>query len=157
MNPHPHRWQYALLAYAWRILWSSERASFGNGFLNLFGFMPATMNYDEHLEWLYDLQWHGMKLGLANTEALLAELGNPHDKLQIIHIAGTNGKGSVCAILTSVLVKAGYKVGTYTSPHLQDFTERIAINGSPVSEGDIVNSIKRIKPKICKPCGIFMA
>ncbi len=108
------------------------------------------MNYDEHLEWLYDLQWHGMKLGLANTEALLAELQNPHEGLKIIHVAGTNGKGSVCAILTSVLVKAGYKVGTYTSPHLSDFTERIAVNGIPVSEGDIVSSIKRIKPKIEK-------
>ncbi len=106
------------------------------------------MNYEDSLEWLYDLQYIGIKLGLANTKALLAELGDPHDKLKIIHVAGTNGKGSVCAFLTSVLVEAGHKVGTYTSPHLKEFGERIAINGYPMTHDELVRGIARIKPKV---------
>ena len=106
------------------------------------------MNYEDSLDWLYNLQYIGIKLGLDNTKALLAELGNPYDKLKIIHVAGTNGKGSVCAFLTSVLVEAGYKVGTYTSPHLKEFGERIAINGYPMTHDEFVRGIVRIKPKV---------
>ena len=106
------------------------------------------MNYEDSLNWLYNLQYIGIKLGLDNTKALLAELGNPHDKLRIIHVAGTNGKGSVCAFLTSVLVEAGYKVGTYTSPHLKEYGERIAINGYPMTHDEFVRGIYRLKPKV---------
>jgi len=64
---------------------------------------------------------------------LLANLGNPHHRVPVIHVAGTNGKGSVCAYLSSVLTQAGYRVGRYTSPHLVDWTERICLNEQPIS------------------------
>lgn len=110
--------------------------------------MTAQDNYDEALNWLYDLQYFGMKLGLANTRALLLEMGNPHEKLKAVHVAGTNGKGSVCAFLTSILMDAGLKVGTYTSPHLSDFGERICINEFPMSRSEVLRSITQIRPKI---------
>ncbi len=108
------------------------------------------MNYDEALHWLYELQFFGMKLGLENTLALLKELDNPYKKLQVIHVAGTNGKGSVCAFVSSVLKEAGYRVGTYTSPHLLEYGERISINGYPMKRSDFVRSVERIKPIIEK-------
>jgi len=76
----------------------------------------------------------GMNLGLARIEKLLAALGNPHLQVPIIHVTGTNGKGSVCAYLSAVLTAAGYKVGRYTSPHLIDWTERICLNEQKISE-----------------------
>lgn len=75
----------------------------------------------------------GVDLGLARIEALLAAMDNPHHRVPIIHVAGTNGKGSVCAYLSSVLTAAGYRTGRYTSPHLVEWTERICINGEPIS------------------------
>ncbi|MBU4070831.1 MAG: bifunctional folylpolyglutamate synthase/dihydrofolate synthase, partial [Candidatus Thermoplasmatota archaeon] len=90
--------------------------------------MKQQDDYDAAVKWLYGLQYFGMKLGLDNTRTLLAELGNPHEELRAIHVAGTNGKGSVCAFLTNILMDAGLKVGTYTSPHLRDFGERICID-----------------------------
>lgn len=89
-----------------------------------------------------------MKLGLDNTRALLAELGNPHEKLKTVHVAGTNGKGSVCAILTSILMNAGLKVGTYTSPHLSDFGERICIDNIPMNRPEVLRSVAHVKPKV---------
>ncbi len=74
----------------------------------------------------------GVNLGLTRIQALLAAMGNPHQYVPIIHVAGTNGKGSVCAYLSSVLTAAGYKVGRYTSPHLVDWNERICIDGEPI-------------------------
>jgi len=106
------------------------------------------MNYERSIQWLYDLQFFGMKLGLDNTLALMEELGNPHERLKVIHVAGTNGKGSVCAFLTSVLKEAGYKVGTYTSPHLREFGERICINGFPMTKDEVVRSTSIIKPVV---------
>lgn len=104
--------------------------------------------YENSLDWLYRLQFLGTKLGLDNTKALLAGLGNPEKKLRVIHVAGTNGKGSVCAIVSSILREAGYKVGTYASPHLKEFGERISINGYPMSHDEFVRAIKRIRPKV---------
>lgn len=75
-----------------------------------------------------------MKLGLERVKAFLETLGEPHRAYPVIHIAGTNGKGSVCAYLTSALVEAGYRVGTLTSPHLEHVNERVAINGIPVDD-----------------------
>ncbi|MDO9536888.1 MAG: Mur ligase family protein [Thermoplasmata archaeon] len=110
--------------------------------------MSEQNDYDEAVNWLYDLQYFGMKLGLANTRALLAELGNPHEKLKAVHVAGTNGKGSVCAFLTSILMDSGMKVGTYTSPHLRDFGERICINEFPMTRSEVLSSIKAIRPRV---------
>lgn len=106
------------------------------------------MEYDEAIEWLYDLQYFGVKLGLDNTTALLDSLGNPHEKFRSIHVAGTNGKGSTCAFISSILSTAGYKVGRYTSPHLKEFGERIAIDDFPMMRDEIVREIGRVRGKV---------
>jgi dihydrofolate synthase/folylpolyglutamate synthase len=82
---------------------------------------------------LKPFQRFGVHLGLERIQQLLANLGNPHYRVPVIHVAGTNGKGSVCAYLSSVLTQAGYRVGRYTSPHLVDWTERICLNEQPIS------------------------
>lgn len=82
---------------------------------------------------LKPFQRFGVHLGLERIQQLLANLGNPHHQVPVIHVAGTNGKGSVCAYLSSVLTQAGYRVGRYTSPHLVDWIERICLNEQPIS------------------------
>jgi len=79
------------------------------------------MNYDEAVKWLDGFQQFGMKLGLERIQALLAFIHNPEKNMKIIHVAGTNGKGSVCRYLSSILIEAGYKVGLYLSPHCNCF------------------------------------
>ena len=86
------------------------------------------------------------KADLENTVALLDAIGNPHERFRSIHIAGTNGKGSVSNFLASILHNAGYKVGLYTSPHLVDFRERIRVDGEMISEEDVVGFVERNKP-----------
>jgi len=95
------------------------------------------MSYQKSIAYLYGLQKFGMKFGLAKISKLLSCLDNPHKKLLFIHIGGTNGKGSTAACLASVLSKAGYKVGLYTSPHLTCFTERIKIGNREISRKDV--------------------
>ncbi|MCX7929999.1 MAG: Mur ligase family protein, partial [Chlorobi bacterium] len=90
------------------------------------------------LEKLYSLHQRGIKPGLERVEALLAAVGNPHRDLRAIHIAGTNGKGTVSSIIASVLAESGEKVGLYTSPHLRSFNERIRINGQPISNTEVI-------------------
>ncbi|MEC4891942.1 MAG: folylpolyglutamate synthase/dihydrofolate synthase family protein [Oscillatoria sp. PMC 1051.18] len=97
---------------------------------------------------LQPFQRFGVHLGLARIEQLLADLGNPHQQVPIIHVAGTNGKGSVCAYLSSVLTEAGYKVGRYTSPHLVDWTERICLNEQPISTAELENILQQIQAAI---------
>ena len=104
--------------------------------------------YSETLEYLYRLQRRGMKFGLRNIETLLASVGNPHRRFQSIHIAGTNGKGSTAAFLSSILMESGYKTGLYTSPHLQRFTERIRINGKEISQRRLVSYAQQLRPAI---------
>ena len=96
-------------------------------------------NIDSILEELYNLQRLGIKVGLDHTNELLKAIGNPHEKLKLIHIAGTNGKGSTCSILSSILIEHGFKVGLYTSPHLKKFNERIQINGNQIPDDYIAN------------------
>lgn len=103
-------------------------------------------DYDTALDYLYSLQRFGVKLGLRNIEALLDSLGNPHRQLASIHIAGTNGKGSVAAMLSAILQDAGYKVGRYTSPHLARFTERIAVDGDEIAQADVIALVAKLKP-----------
>ena len=79
----------------------------------------------------------GMRPGLERIETLLAAIGNPERGLRIVHVAGTNGKGSVSAMVASMLERAGHRVGLYTSPHLSDFRERIRVNGRPIPEADV--------------------
>ncbi len=94
------------------------------------------MNPAQCRAYLRDLERFGIKLGLDNVSALLAALGNPHRAAPSVHVAGTNGKGSVCAMLAEVLARHGFKVGLYTSPHLVRVEERIRINGRTIGPVD---------------------
>ncbi|MBC7765591.1 MAG: bifunctional folylpolyglutamate synthase/dihydrofolate synthase [Hyphomonadaceae bacterium] len=92
------------------------------------------MQYEQVIQYIESPHVNMSKLGLTNTLNLLDRLGNPHKKMQFIHIAGTNGKGSTAAMATSILMSAGFKVGLYTSPYLIDFTEKIQINRMPIEQ-----------------------
>ncbi|MCH8003327.1 MAG: bifunctional folylpolyglutamate synthase/dihydrofolate synthase [Nanoarchaeota archaeon] len=103
------------------------------------------MNYKQILKELYSLENIKFTQTLVNMSLLLRKLDNPHNKLKYIHVAGTNGKGSVCAMISYILINAGYKVGMYTSPHLKKFNERIRINNKLISDKDIVKYYLRIR------------
>lgn len=94
---------------------------------------------------MYGLRRFGIKLGLSTIKHILGRLGNPQDRYNCIHVAGTNGKGSVAAMLASVLNVAGYRTGLYTSPHLVKFNERIAINNRPIANERVIQTYERIK------------
>jgi dihydrofolate synthase/folylpolyglutamate synthase len=95
------------------------------------------MTYPEAIEYLYSLRLFGMKLGLENTLRLVEAMGNPHHHLRFIHVAGTNGKGSTCAMLESIYRTAGLRVGLFTSPHLISFAERIQIDRQLINREDV--------------------
>ena len=97
------------------------------------------------VSWLFEQQLKGISLGLEAPAALLAALGDPQKKRRVLHIAGTNGKGSVAAFSASILKAAGLRVGLYTSPHLVDFRERIQINGELISLEDLDEGIRRLQ------------
>ncbi len=103
------------------------------------------MNYKQTVEYLYDLGKFGSKPGLERMQWLLDELGNPHHGLPVIHVGGTNGKGSTCCYISEVLVSAGYDVAQYSSPHLQTIRERILLNGEYVSKRDFAENISAVK------------
>ncbi|MEH2374473.1 bifunctional folylpolyglutamate synthase/dihydrofolate synthase [Nostoc sp.] len=94
------------------------------------------------------LQRFGVHLGLDRIVNLLANLGNPHHQIPVIHVAGTNGKGSVCAYLSSVLTEAGYRTGRYTSPHLVDWNERICLNEQPISSEELSQLLEKVQAAI---------
>ena len=100
--------------------------------------------YHGCLESMFRLHRFGIKLGLDTISALLSTLGNPQTQFQSIHIAGTNGKGSVAAMLSSVLRASGYSVGRYTSPHLERFNERICINDQPISDDEVIADCQHV-------------
>ena len=108
------------------------------------------MNYDETITWLYSFEKFGIKLGLDRIKFICKELGEPQKSYKTIHVGGTNGKGSVCRFLQSILTKSGYKTGVYTSPHLQRFSERFIIDDKEISDSDIVILVKKIKPIVDK-------
>ncbi len=103
------------------------------------------MGYKDAIDFLYALESKEYNLDLGNITRLLAKLGNPHEGLKYIHVAGTNGKGSVCAMLYSILQEAGYKAGMYTSPHLVRFSERIQINNKEITNEEIAELFGKIK------------
>jgi len=90
------------------------------------------------------LEQFGWRFGLETIRALLAELGDPQDSLQVVHVAGSNGKGSTCAFMASFLKQAGYKTGLYTSPHLCDIRERFRVNGTWISQSDFNRHTRRV-------------
>ncbi|HVU08216.1 MAG TPA: folylpolyglutamate synthase/dihydrofolate synthase family protein [Verrucomicrobiae bacterium] len=104
------------------------------------------MTYSEAIQFLYGLRLFGAKFGLENTFKLAALADNPQDKLRFIHIAGTNGKGSTCAMLESVYRAAGLRVGLFTSPHLVSFRERIQVNRQLISENEVVRIVEDLQP-----------
>jgi dihydrofolate synthase/folylpolyglutamate synthase len=107
--------------------------------------MSIRPSYKEAIQYLYDIEKYGMDLGLKRVKALLKSLDNPQDKFPIIHVAGTNGKGSTSAMIASILVEAGYKAGLYTSPHLVRFNERIRINHREISDKKVAELVERIR------------
>ena len=106
----------------------------------------------KHLQFL---EKFGINLGLDRIKLLLEHLDNPHLKFKSIHVAGTNGKGSTCAMIASILKEAGYKVGLYTSPHLFQYNERIKINGKDISDKEFAEGLARIKRISRKEPGSF--
>ncbi len=108
------------------------------------------MTYQESLDYLTSLGRFGIKLGLERTETLLHELGDPQDLFQGVHVAGTNGKGSVCAMVASVLQAASYRVGLMPKPHLISYTERIQVDRRPISEADFAALLTELQPLINK-------
>lgn len=110
--------------------------------------MSLENNYREALQWIHGLGRFGIKPGLERITALLKMLGNPQHNVSFVHIAGSNGKGSTAAIMASLLRQGGYRVGLYTSPYLLSFTNRMAVNGSDISQGDLVELVKRVRPLV---------
>jgi dihydrofolate synthase/folylpolyglutamate synthase len=104
--------------------------------------------YKTALEWLFATQQRGVKLGLENVRRLLAALDEPQKTLKFIHVAGTNGKGSVCAMLDSLARSAGMRPGLFTSPHLVRFNERIQVEGGKIDDDSVVRGIQRIRERI---------
>jgi dihydrofolate synthase/folylpolyglutamate synthase len=107
--------------------------------------MADTMSYEACLASIYKLQRFGIKLGLETIERWMAAIGDPQTHFKCIHIAGTNGKGSVAAMLSTLFVEAGIKVGRFTSPHLESFNERICIDNQPIGDEDVVRAYARVK------------
>ena len=104
------------------------------------------MDINETLEFIHSVSWIGGRLGLERITELLAKLGNPERECGIIHIAGTNGKGSTAAMLASVMNSAGYKTGLYTSPYIWRFNERMQIDGVSISDEELIELTELVKP-----------
>ena len=103
------------------------------------------MTYPQAIQFLYDLRLFGAKMGLENTLKLAGYSGNPQEKLRFIHVAGTNGKGSTCAMIESIYRQSGLRVGLFTSPHLVSFAERIQVNRQLISEGDVARLVDEMR------------
>ena len=103
-------------------------------------------NVNEAIEYIHSVYWKGSVYGLRRMYALLDKMGNPQDSLKYVHIAGTNGKGSTAAMTASILQKAGYRTGLYTSPYIYRFHERMQINGEQISDEDIIAVTEYVKP-----------
>ena len=104
------------------------------------------MDYKEALEYINGVSWQNTKPGLERISELLSRMGNPQSELRFVHVAGTNGKGSICAMLASVLKKAGYKTGLFTSPYISRFNERMQINGEEIYDRELADIVTQLKP-----------
>ena len=103
------------------------------------------MTYYEALNYIHSIYWRGSKLGLSRITELLNLMGNPQNDLKFIHVAGTNGKGSTCAMLANILTKAGYRTGLYTSPFIYRFNERMQIDGESISDDELAVLTEYVK------------
>lgn len=119
--------------------------------------MDVETAYQQALDYLYSFVDYSLKhaselakadFNLDRMHALLAALGDPHRRYPVLHVAGTKGKGSVCALSASALQAAGYRVGLYTSPHLQDYAERIQVDGQPIAHAEMVGLVEEIRPHV---------
>lgn len=115
-------------------------------FARVVGYIDKKMNKEEALDYIHSINWTFCKPGLERIGELANRLGNPQNSLKFIHVAGTNGKGSFCSMLSSVLVKQGYRVGLYTSPYITCFNERMQINGFPISDRELTEITEKIRP-----------
>jgi len=104
------------------------------------------LSYEDALKYIHHVTWRGSKLGLERTNELLARIGNPHKRLKFIHIAGTNGKGSTSAMLSSILTQAGYRTGLYISPFVTNFNERMQISGVPIEDDELAKITAFVRP-----------
>lgn len=104
------------------------------------------MTYEKALEYIHSVSWKGSRPGLERTRELLTLMGNPEKKLSFIHIAGTNGKGSTASMSANVLLRAGYKVGLYTSPFIFEFNERMRVNGENISNQELAEITQFVMP-----------
>jgi len=105
-----------------------------------------TLPFQDAFDWLCSFDKYGWIFGLERITFLLEQLGNPHHELRVIHVAGTNGKGSVCKYISSILQKAGYTVGLYLSPHVERFSERIVVNNQEISKKDFACLVSQVRP-----------
>ncbi|MBU4415099.1 MAG: bifunctional folylpolyglutamate synthase/dihydrofolate synthase, partial [Desulfobacteraceae bacterium] len=112
------------------------------GFFMAMGLMDR---YNKCIKTMYGLRRFGIKLGLSTIKSMMQSLGNPQNMFTCIHVAGTNGKGSIASSLASILKESNYKVGLFTSPHLVRFNERIQIDNKPVSNKSIVEAYEALK------------
>jgi dihydrofolate synthase/folylpolyglutamate synthase len=104
------------------------------------------MSYEETLRYIHNVKWQAAKPGLSRTRRLLDALGNPERRLKFVHVAGTNGKGSTAAMIASVLQKAGYRTGLYTSPYILRFNERMQVNGVHIGDDELERMTDEIRP-----------
>ena len=104
------------------------------------------MTAEQAIEYIHSVFWKGSIPGLGRTQALLAKMGNPEKKLKFVHIAGTNGKGSTAAMTASILQKAGYRTGLYTSPYIYRFNERMQVNGEQIEDAELAEITEYVKP-----------
>jgi dihydrofolate synthase/folylpolyglutamate synthase len=106
------------------------------------------MTYAELTSWMFNLERFGIKLGLDNITEFMERIGDPQKDFRSVHVTGTNGKGSVCAMIAEVLQRHGLSVGLYTSPHLVDFRERIVVDGTKISESDVVRIATELRSEM---------
>lgn len=106
------------------------------------------MGIEETLHFIHATSWMGSRLGLERMQDLMFHLGNPQEELRFVHVAGSNGKGSVCAMLSSILTAAGYHTGLYTSPHLLRVNERMKIDGADISDEDLIRAAEQVKTAV---------
>ncbi|WP_419885063.1 bifunctional folylpolyglutamate synthase/dihydrofolate synthase [Paenibacillus sp. B-A-8] len=116
--------------------------------LNRGGSTAPLATYTEAVDWIKSLIPFGIRPGLDRIEMLMDKLGNPHRRLKFIHVAGTNGKGSTCAFLTSALIQSGYSVGTFTSPYITKFTNRFQYNNTDIAEETLVELVNQLRPLV---------